>query len=232
MGRIRPERETKLSLRREIMALVNHKKKFIFFHLYKCGGKSLRKVLNEEINGSEELQGVHSLPRDMRFHFEKNLSLKKYDSYYKFTIIRNPFDFLVSTYFYAKKHKNHFMHIEIERRNMTMEEFIPYYMNLRIQHFKVAPIGRPFGSNKVVTLMDWITDTNGDEIVDFIGKLEDIDKDQKIIFEKLGLPSQVIPVLDKSQIRENDYRQYYTDKSREMVEKYFAKDLKRFNYEF
>lgn len=81
------------------MALINDREKYIFFHLYKCGGNSMRELLC-----GNEVQSGHSLPID----FEK-LDKQKFDSYFKFTIIRNPYDFVLSTYFYGKTFTNHFV---------------------------------------------------------------------------------------------------------------------------
>ena len=51
------------------MALISEKYNFIFFHLYKCGGNSLRKLLQDYAKGSVELQGGHSCPKDMMLHY-------------------------------------------------------------------------------------------------------------------------------------------------------------------
>lgn len=52
------------------MAIVNDDKKFIFFHLYKCGGTSLRTLLKDNIYGSQEVLTGHSLPRDVKYHYD------------------------------------------------------------------------------------------------------------------------------------------------------------------
>jgi chondroitin 4-sulfotransferase 11 len=210
------------------MALVNEKKKFIFFHLYKCGGNSFRELLNEVAPNCVELQGGHGLPSDLKHHFDKTRSLEEFDEFYKFTIVRNPFDFMVSTYFYAKSYSNHFMHDEVTSRNMTMKEFIPYYMNVRIQHTKT----RPFGSNKVVTIKDWLHDEDKKPIMDFIGKLETIDTDLEVIFNELEIPLSQMPIKNVNPNRVKNYRQYYTPESKAMIEKYFAWELNEFEYKY
>jgi len=213
------------------MALINDKHKFIFFHLYKCGGMSLRRNLNETIKGSHDLQGGHGMARDLLLHFQLNETPHKWEDYFKFVIVRNPFDFMVSTFFYAKTYTVHFMHEEVTKRNMTMEEFIPYYMNVRLQH--KDPKIRPIGSNKVVTMLEFFTDDKGRKLVDFIGRLENINQDLKIIYKKIGIPYKADML--KTNVNGNrvpDYRKYYTATSRAMIEKFFAKDLAYLKYEW
>ena len=212
------------------MSLISENKKFIFFHLYKCGGNSFRKVITNLNVQTYEWGGVHGLPLEVKEHFDKNKNNENFNDYYKFTFIRNPFDFLVSTYFYAKSYPNHFMHNDIIQQNMTMEEFVPYYMNVRTQHQN--PSIRPFGSNKVVTFQDWLLDKDGNEIMDYVGKLETMDEDMKVIFERLNLPLSKAPTINVNPNRDKDYRKYYTEKSKAMVEGAFHWSLKKFNYTF
>lgn len=215
------------------MALVSHKHKWIFFHLYKCGGNSLRVVLKENFDGCEEMYGVHCLPKDLKVHFDKNIGKGAWESYYKFSIVRNPFDLLVSHLFYCKRAQTHGWHDIIIKEKMDsdfMNGFTKLYFKTLEEH--KIPENRPVGSNKVVTLLQYLTDEKGKILVDFVGKLEQINECQKTIFAKLNLPPQAIPRINISGNRERNYRQYYNDTSQKLVEKHFEKDLKHFNYEF
>ena len=110
------------------MAIVNDDKKFIFFHLYKCGGTSLRTLLKENLEGSQEVLTGHALPRDVKYYYD--FRGKKYQDIYnemfKFTVVRNPFDFLLSTYHYAKAYKNHFWHTTVNK--MDFNDFPMFYI--------------------------------------------------------------------------------------------------------
>lgn len=210
------------------MALYSENKNFIFFHLYKCGGMSLRHELNKPEYQSREVQDGHSLPIDMYSYFKELNKLDDYEKIFKFTFIRNPFDFMVSTYFYGKSYKNHFMHNDIINRNMDIEMFIPYYFEHREKDMK----SKPRGSNKVVTFKDWLLDSEGNLLVDFIGKMENYDNDYKFICEKLGLPFNSVPLVNVNPNKEKDYRKYYNNKSIKMIENHFEWELNKFNYKF
>jgi hypothetical protein len=211
------------------MALVNNKHRFIFFHLFKCGGNSLRQVFNDHAKGGQELLGVHCQPRDLKHHYDVRgqVSQDRFNEYFKFTIIRNPFDFLLSTYHYVRKFKSHYMHEVCI--NMEFKDFPKYYMFLLDEHIKT----RPHGANRLTQLYDWIIDENGKPFMDFVGKLENINEDTKIILNKIGLPPNVkVPIVNVNKMNDKPYREVYDANTRAFVEKNFKKDLEYFEYEF
>jgi hypothetical protein len=227
------------------MALYDDKEKYIFFHLYKCGGKSLRTILDAhslKVRGCKtdfekekakkeditfgEIHGVHCQPFDVKHHYDKNKSLELFNEMYKFTIVRNPFAFLLSTFFYARKHKSHFMHpVAI---SIPFKDFPAYYQKTLVQH----ATSRPYGANRVTSLYNWVMDKDGNNIMDFVGKLENINEDSKIIMDKLGIPHVPVPVVDKNQLNNKPYREVYDNTTRRFVEDKFARDFEYFGYEF
>ena len=72
--------------------MIDHKHKFIFIHIPKCGGVSVEKHLG--------WGGVRH--HTMEFYMKKYAGLNL-DEYYKFTFVRNPWIRLVSWYFYHIK---------------------------------------------------------------------------------------------------------------------------------
>lgn len=174
----------------------------------------------------QELLAGHSLPMDIK----QTLGEVNFKSFFKFTIIRNPFDFMVSVFFYGKAYKNHFMHNAIVSNNMTMNEFIPYYMEVRAAHKKLEIA--LFGSNRVVTFKDWLLDDEGNEVMDYVCKLENIKSDLAVIFKRLDMPERLLPVVNTNPHRVKNYRRYYNMQSIQMIEKYFAWELEKYKYKF
>ena len=163
-------------------------------------------------------------------HYHNKSKDIKFNELFKFTFIRNPFDFMVSTYFYGKSYNNHFMHNDIIHNNMDMEKFIPYYFKVREQHKDINI--RPLGSNKVVTFKDWLLDNEGNQIVDYVGKIESYDDDMKIISEKIGIKEHQVPVINVNPNRNKNYREYYNDASKKMIENHFEWELDTYKYTF
>ena len=84
--------------------IINNKHKFIFIHLPKTGGGSLTNFLLSSVNGSvsHQLTGDdHSSIGDI-----KNIKTM-YNDYYKFMVIRNPWDYYTSLYEYGKRRNCH-----------------------------------------------------------------------------------------------------------------------------
>ncbi|HHZ82348.1 MAG TPA: hypothetical protein EYN64_06490 [Flavobacteriales bacterium] len=220
------------------MAIVNDKHKFIFFHLYKCGGNSVRQLLSDKgINDSIHLLGPHALPREVKYHYEVRGQdhIDRFKEMFKFTFVRNPFDFLLSTFCFSRRWASHFWHQKVV--NMEFKDFPKFYMS-EVERFASSRVedlrGDSHGRSEVTTPYEWIIDKNGDVMMDFVGKLENIDEDMKLVLKRIGKGDMPIIVPRENVNKHNDkpYREMYDATTRAYVEKHFEKDLKHFNYEF
>ena len=113
-----------------------------------------------------------------------------YDNFFTFTFVRNPFDWQVSMYFFMKEQKNHFQHEIIN--NLDFNEYIDWRVNEDFQLQK-----------------SFVIDENNELIVDFIGKLENIDRDFNYVQERLNIKTN-LPHVNKS--KHKPYYEYF-DKS-------------------
>lgn len=208
------------------MALIHNNKRFIFFHLYKCGGNSLRKIFNEHAKGTIELMGVHSNASDMQKHYVARGKGDVFNDMFKFTFVRNPFDFLLSTYFYARKSKGHFWHQQA--MSMPFKDFPALYIKEMEFHKK----RNLHGSNRVTSLYDWIINEEGEVIIDFIGKLENLEEDTKTILKRVNVVNVPVPKVNVNKLNNKPYQEVIDGKTRAFIEKHFAKDFEYFNYEW
>jgi len=69
--------------------------------------------------------------------------------------------------------------------------------------------------------------------VDFIGKFENLEEDLKYILSKLNLPMTKL-TKEKSTYRtiRNDYRNYYNNETKRLIEQNFKKEIELFGYDF
>src|SRR5262249_7513372 len=87
----------------------------------------------------------------------------------------------------------------------------------------------PFPKGITKLQSEMLTDDQGRLLVDYIGHYERLDEDFAEVAAKVGIADR-LPHLNRSQHK--DYRTYYSDRTRELVETYFRADVELFGYSF
>ena len=127
-----------------------------------------------------------------------------WSQYYKFTFERNPWDRQVSWYKYKTRDKKN-----------------PPSFDTFNESFKRAYVG-----NFDLYSMD-------DEIVmDYVGCYEDLAEDFPTVLSKIGLSGKIELGLSNMTGSSPGYRDYYTDRSRDLMAKWYAREIKAFGYSF
>lgn len=191
--------------------MISHENKFIFIHISKTAGKSILKAL--------------SLP-SAADHRNATQQFKEYgpeiwDQYFKFCFVRNPWDRLVSGYFYRVGGGSG-ERDDLERAKIYPPTFQEFCSNL--ERFMLLP-----NEGMFVPQVDWITNQGGGLMVDFVGKFEQLDKDFSFICNKIGVESR-LQHINKS--RHKPYWSYYDNRSVELVREAYKKDIEHFDYQF
>jgi hypothetical protein len=220
--------------------IISHSKQFIFIHIYKNAGTSITEILwpharlrekmerNDKTrriidfvnhigemhgnkwfdgHGNKWLNGVHkhATAREIRSY----LGDKLFCHYFTFAFVRNPFDWQVSLYHYIKSSEWHpEFHVV---RNLTFREFVLREIEKR------APTQSSFVTDK------------GSVIVNFVGKVENIENDLPAVCKRIGLAINSIPHLNRS-VRESDYMKYYDEDLRTLLLNYCNEDFRNFGY--
>jgi hypothetical protein len=147
-----------------------------------------------------------------------NLKVNKnqYDSYFKFVIVRNPWDRVFSAY-------KAIMRDEINRKkrgineSLTFDDFVKYYV-------KKERLTQP--------ACNYIKSFSGNIDIDFIGKFEKLEEDYKVICERLKIKNTKLPHKLKSSTITVSYKEIYSEETKQIVAQYFAEDIEFFKYEF
>ena len=202
--------------------LISDSKKFLFIHIQKTGGTSLRACLKAMVPDLEEYDG-------MKYHARLSDALTdpRFGSgeYFTAAFVRNPWDRLVSWYVDIVTNADvggggNLIRQGVMSRAHSFEEFIKHCPDL------VSRAGRmPFSLNQI----DYLTN-NGDLAVDFIGRFEKFEESAATLIRSLGLPETRVPHLNRS--RHDGYRAYYTEETKEIVQTRFRRDIDAFGYAF
>lgn len=160
--------------------------------------------------------------------YEASLALSKetFDSRYKFGFVRNPFDREVSIY--ASQC------ISECKWDVSFTEWVKWRYDESAE-LKVESEEYDYLWNKGFCTRPQVgcfIDPNGKNLMDFIGRYEDISTSWQTIIEALELPKHsVLPQWNVS-MREYDYRAYYDTETVDIIADIYQLDLMSFNYEF
>lgn len=189
--------------------------KCIYIHIPKTAGTSILTSLANE----KRIYRDHATWIEFYKH-----NTKKYNDYFKFAFVRNPWDRAVSTYTYLKNggNQNEDLYISqmiLDKYN-TFDQFVLDYLdeNTIHEHGLFVPQYLFIYDHKQICK------------IDFIGKFEAIDEDFLYIQKILKLQMN-IPNLNKSE--RVSYQHYYTNnKTIEKIALLYKRDIELFGYEF
>lgn len=208
--------------------IYSKEKQFLFIHIPKTGGKSMSSVLAEYASHNTNFDHLlvrkltlkfGSFPRlkiysrhEKLSQFESFTCKSEYSKLWKFSIVRNPYDRLVSLFLFQQQYSEANNHKLI--KNMTFDDFVNW-MNPWM---------------KKTSMVSFIKNNDGKIDMDFIGRFENLNEDVNKIFEHLNIDKR-LPYINKTK-KTDSYRNYYNDKLIKLVQKNYEEDLDFFKYVF
>jgi len=172
--------------------MISRKHKFIFVHIPKTGGTSIECAFN---TSKRHLRNKHHTLSKY-----EELNNPRYDKYFKFTFVRNPWDMTVSMYEYMwhkdgrwleqwrRGHKNLF--------KLSFREWITHrsfrWPTIRTTDVNARRRGRDGDFSS------WFISKK--YTIDFVGRFENLQEDFNIVCDKIGIPQQELP---HTQIKRN-----------------------------
>jgi hypothetical protein len=202
--------------------MIDHKNKFIFVHIPKTGGTSIENSLRSPINGVS-ISAKHWTLKDYV------LNNTFCSDYFTFSFVRNPWDMTVSMYYYLWKSNGSWPTVW-RKKNQHFSK-LSFSEWLKDETFK-TPVIRSTNvtarGGQDGNLLDWVEHNH--HKVNFIGRFENLQDDFNIVCDKIGIPRQQLPHINKT--KHKHYTEYYDKETKQIVAEKYAKDIEYFGYEF
>ena len=213
---------------------ISHKKKFIFLSNPKSGSETIRGILNKiskvKIDHHQEIPGFESfcsanlrhtaltphLPATVVRDF---FDFKGWDwnSYFKFTSIRNPWDKLVSAYHYGKPDKaNRYYWENNYNPSGGISDFKNWLVEKGIRFYPITYFAYDFDQKNC--------------LIDEIIRMEDFDIVLPELLKKIGVSIYTVPKTNVT--KHKPYSSFYDNETIDLVAKKFNIDIEIGNYTF
>jgi hypothetical protein len=214
--------------------MISHKHKCIFIHISKCAGSSVEKAFGIDLHDNTENNNPnlfgwnqkhklflqHATPQELFDYSFINKDI--WDSYYKFIIVRNPYDRAMSDYFWMMK-------------DLKIKDSFENFLNMSGQFdiMKNTKSISDYRADHLRKQIDYFY-LNGNKIeYDNVIRFENISTGFQNLALQLNLPlyffSRKENVLKKKQ---DHYSFFYNQKRKRLVEDKYLFDIDFLGYQF
>ena len=246
--------------------IISHRHKFIFLKARKVAGTSVEVALAQHCGDGDIVTPVgefnpkwdeeeYDHPGTKRRGYGRHSTLipvrrrlgrKLWDAYFKFAIVRNPWDLVVSQYHWATRGDD--WHPFRRTVGASLNRFWRYPLRARRNVIALgASLARTFWKLEDVTFDFFVAymlryyppnerfyfDRSGSVGLDFLIRYENLQNDYTSVCERIGIPPSQLPSLKtKSRSERQHYSAYYDDRTRELVAKAYHRHIEHFGYRF
>lgn len=185
---------------------------FIFVHIPRTAGTSLAKAL---------------IGHDRIGHFPieiyQRVATPSIEQYFKFAFVRNPWDRLVSAFYYLMQGGKG------PRDTRWRDQYLPNSISFEEFVMKWLTEDSMYSGIHFVPQQDFIY-TNGILAVNQVYRFEDLEGSFCDLATQLGM--RVFPAKANFSQRDSDFRRYFTRKMVDRVSRLYEADIRRFGYIF
>jgi hypothetical protein len=143
---------------------------------------------------------------------QRRMPAEVFDRYFKFAFVRNPWARLVSEYEFLLERPAHGRHSRVKKLD-NFKQFIQMQI-----------------PRKDAYQINMLSNRKGDLLMDFVGKLENLQNDWRTVCERIGVPYQALPRSNATEHRH--FQDYYDSESRRLVARHWCREIELFEYSF
>ena len=183
-------------------------KNYVFIHINKTAGTSIINIIGKPFR-------KHLTVKDV-IHV---IGQKKWDEAYKFTVIRNPWDKVVSHY----KHNIKMNVTNMAKKKIEFKDWVActYVEPKNKFYYNRAQMFFP--------QVEWLKNNEGKIDIDKIIRFENLNEGINEVFKTLEIEHK-LPHLNSTS--KTNYREFYDDQTKQIVTDWFHEDIKEFSYTF
>ncbi|MDQ8203607.1 sulfotransferase family 2 domain-containing protein [Pelagicoccus sp. SDUM812003] len=240
--------------------IISNNNRYIFVHIMKAAGTSVTDALSKRLDwrdlalGGTELGeqihhfynahwgvGKHSMAREIKALVGDEV----WEDYYTFSFVRHPFPRAVSLYKYIQRfaeqervpwwksalraaagRKKRF------RRNRWLNDLPEAKAYFETSSFSTfIRRAHEVGALGMKPQVDWVTDEEGNDMLDFVGKVENLEADFERIVQSVGLEGVQLSRANKSTYQKPWYEYFADETDFQFLSEVFSEDFVHFGYD-
>ena len=206
-------------------------KKFIFTHPEKCGGTSVEELLGF-LKLRQKYPNIHTFKHaSLKVHVEKLIEKEiEIKDFFKFSIIRNPWDRAVSFYNHVR-HKEYYYYT-VKRPDLQMPKYVKNATTMTFKQYALTHFNKNFNSENVTKPYMFFQDKFS---LDYVIRLEYLQEDLYNIKDKLKIDLNCsTPHRNNIEIftARIPYKDFYDKEMENFIGKLFEWDIETFGYKF
>lgn len=202
--------------------MINHKRKILFIDICKTAGTSITKTL-QKYYPEDKWEGKHHSVPNFTPKIASMVNDEILDEYSSFTVIRNPYDRMISLWVWGLGGDYHSL------------PFLKFVRNVRDCKYKEMK------GHRYKTSLEWISDESGTIRVKNIIRYENLQEELNQYLNSQGMDSvQLIKENTKEQWHKEGhqfklhehYKEHYCEESQTIIRNLFKDEIEHFGFEF